>query len=54
MSNEQFMYTVWVNGTQVTGQRLSFEEATGVANLWRAKGFQETLVDVVEREDSEC
>lgn len=53
MTNAQFEYGVWVNGAQVTGRKLSFEEATGVANLWRAKGFQDTLVDIVEREDSD-
>lgn len=46
-------YAVYVNGARVTGRALSFEEATGVANLWRSKGFQEVLVDIVEREFSE-
>ena len=53
MSDDAFVYGVYVNGARVTGRSLSFEEAEGVANLWRSKGFQEVLIDVVERESSE-
>lgn len=53
MSDDVFVYGVYVNGARVTGRSLSFDEATGVANLWRSKGFQEVLIDVVERESSE-
>ena len=50
MITVEFVYGVWVNGARVTGRPLSFEEATGVANLWRSKGFKDVLVDVVEKE----
>lgn len=54
MSDDVFMYGVYVNGRRVTSRPLSFDEATGVANLWRSKFFfQNVVVDVVERESSE-